>query len=84
LLGRLSSFGRLGNFKRKVLVAVHSEREVGLERAKIIGRSTCLAISLITSSENRSLTALNPKIKNLTYYYSRFDLFNNIYQIRAF
>ena len=67
MLGRLSSSGRLGNFNRKVLVAVHSEREVGLERAKIIGRSTCLAISLITSSENRSLTALNPKIKNLVY-----------------
>ena len=65
-------------------MAVHSEREVGLESAKIIGRSTCLAISFITSSENRFFTALNPEIKYLTYYYSGFDLFYNIYQTRSF
>jgi hypothetical protein len=42
--------------------AFASEREVGLDKAKTIGLSVCLAIVLITSSVNRPPTALKPEI----------------------
>jgi hypothetical protein len=57
-----TKFTRLNNYSNS-LIAVHSERDVGLESANIIGRSTCLDISFITSSENKSFTALKPEVK---------------------